>query len=204
MSAHDTQKNGIEYKIENVVATADFKTEINLVRMARKLVEAEYNPERFPGLIFRIKEPRATFLVFTTGKTVITGVKNPEFTEEVMSKLSETLRDTGIKIEESEYTVQNIVASGDLENRVDLNMAAIAMEYAMYEPEVFPGLIYRMQKPKCVFLIFAGGKVICVGSKSKENLDAAMTNILEDVEKAGVIIEPGGAEKNEFKKLSFI
>jgi transcription initiation factor TFIID TATA-box-binding protein len=77
--------------------------------------------------------------------------------------------------------VQNIVASGDLKCNIDLNLAAVVMEYSMYEPEVFPGLIYRMQTPKTVFLIFSPGRIVCTGAKSKAMVAEAVAQLYQIV-----------------------
>jgi transcription initiation factor TFIID TATA-box-binding protein len=65
-------------------------------------------------------------------------------------------------------------------------MAAVVMESAMYEPEVFPGLIYRMADPKTVFLIFSTGKIVCTGGKNEEMVAAAIRKLSEEVREYGV------------------
>ena len=144
---------GIDYKIENVVATVvvEITEKIDLNIIARKHADVEYNPERFPGLVMRILKPKATILIFSTGKMVVTGMRKASEADRVVEKVLKNIRKAGIKVSNPEITIQNIVASGDLHTNIDLNMAAIVMEFAMYEPEVFPGLIYRMPDPKTVF-----------------------------------------------------
>ncbi len=181
------------YKIENVVATVtlEIKENLNLMEIARKYPDVEYNPERFPGLIMRIKEPKATILIFSTGKLVVTGLRAASEAESVVTQALDRLRACDIEIPKPEIIIQNIVASGDLNCMVDLNMAAVVMEYSMYEPEVFPGLIYRMQVPKSVFLIFSTGRIVCTGAKSKEVVAEAVEKLY------GVVREYGVAKENE-------
>ena len=100
----------------------------------------------------RVEKPNGTALVFSTGKMVITGLRKESEAPKVVQKIIKNIKKIGIIIKNPIITIQNIVASGDLHTNIDLNMAAVVMEYAMYEPEVFPGLIYRMQNPKTVFL----------------------------------------------------
>lgn len=171
-NSDDEQEHEIDYKIENVVATVVVSVEdkIDLTTIARKHVDVEYNPERFPGLVMRIEEPRATILIFSTGKMVVTGMRRASEAEAVVDKAIKNIKLAGVEIGEPEITIQNIVASGDLHTHVDLNMGAIVMESAMYEPEVFPGLIYRMKDPKTVFLIFSTGKIVCTGIKERSFL----------------------------------
>ena len=181
-------EEGLDYKIENVVATVtvEITEKIDLNQIARKHAEVEYNPERFPGLVMRIEKPRATILIFSTGKMVVTGLRKAIEAERVVDKVVKNIRKAGIKLSNPEITIQNIVASGDLHTNIDLNMAAIVMEYAMYEPEVFPGLIYRMQDPKTVFLIFSTGRIVCTGAKQKEIVRDAVKKLNQQVRELGV------------------
>jgi len=193
-----------DYKIENVVATVEVEIteKINLNEIARKHVDVEYNPERFPGLVMKISEPKATFLIFSTGKMVVTGLRRADEASPGVEKVIKKIKKAGIKVANPKITIQNIVASGDLHTNIDLNMAAIIMEYAMYEPEVFPGLIYRMQEPKTVFLIFSTGRIVCTGAKNKEVVREAVLNLNREVRELGI------AKKNladsEYEDVSFI
>jgi transcription initiation factor TFIID TATA-box-binding protein len=101
-----------------------------------------------------------------------------------------------------EITIQNIVASGDLHTFIDLNKAAIIMENAMYEPEVFPGLIYRMPDPKTVFLIFSTGKVVCTGAKNKKSVKEAIIKLNREVRELGITQKD--AESSEYQDITFI
>lgn len=176
------------YKIENVVATVTLKIpeKIDLNIIARKYADVEYNPERFPGLVMRILKPKATILVFSTGKMVVTGMRRADEAEAVVEKVMKRLHKAKIDVSEPEIVIQNIVASGDLHTNIDLNLAAVVMEYAMYEPEVFPGLIYRMQDPKTVFLIFSTGRIVCTGGKTKEIVKNAVKKLSIQVREYGI------------------
>jgi transcription initiation factor TFIID TATA-box-binding protein len=194
----------LDYKIENVVATVvtEITEKIDLTKIARKFEDVEYNPERFPGLVMRITDPKATFLIFSTGKMVITGLRRADQASLGVKKIVKSIKKAGINVSNPEITIQNIVASGDLHTFIDLNMAAIIMENAMYEPEVFPGLIYRMKDPKTVFLIFSTGKVVCTGAKNKKFVKEAFIKLNHKVRELGI------AQKNEenleYKDVSFI
>lgn len=194
----------LDYKIENVVATVvvEITEKIDLNQIARKLPEVEYNPERFPGLVMRIEKPRATILIFSTGKMVVTGMRKAEEAPRVVEKVLKNIRKADIKVANPEITIQNIVASGDLHTNIDLNMAAIVMEFAMYEPEVFPGLIYRMQDPKTVFLIFSTGRIVCTGAKNKEIVRDAVLKLNQQVRELGVAKKDMG--DTEYQDITFI
>ena len=195
------------YKIENVVATVvlDIVEKIDLNIIARRYADVEYNPERFPGLVMRIEKPKATILVFSTGKMVVTGMRRADEAEAVVKKVIHRIKKAKIEVSNPVITIQNIVASGDLHTQIDLNLAAVVMEFAMYEPEVFPGLIYRMQDPKTVFLIFSTGRIVCTGGKTKEIVAEAVKKLSFEVREQGVTKEEGDFESNEFdEEFSFL
>jgi len=194
----------LDYKIENVVATVvvEITEKIDLNQIARKHAEVEYNPERFPGLVMRIEKPRATILIFSTGKMVVTGMRKAQEAPQVVEKVVKNIRKAGIKVANPEITIQNIVASGDLHTNIDLNMATTVMEFAMYEPEVFPGLIYRMQEPKTVFLIFSTGRIVCTGAKNKEIVRDAVLKLNQQVRELGVAKKDMG--DTEYQDITFI
>jgi transcription initiation factor TFIID TATA-box-binding protein len=203
-----SSEDQFEYKIENVVATVsvDLEEKMDLNVIARKYTDVEYNPERFPGLVMRIQNPKATILVFSTGKMVVTGLRDASEAEKVVNDVIKRIAKCKIKISNPQIIIQNIVASGDLKCSIDLNMAAVVMEYSMYEPEVFPGLIYRMQDPKTVFLIFSTGRIVCTGGKTKEIVAQAVEKLYHAVREYGVAREPG--EEDEFdedeEEMSFL
>jgi len=197
-------ENDADFKIENVVATVvvQITEKIDLNQIARKLPDVEYNPERFPGLVMRILKPKATILVFSTGKMVVTGMRHAYEAPKVVEKVIKNVKKAGIKVTDPVITIQNIVASGNLHTNIDLNMAAITMDNAMYEPEVFPGLIYRMAEPKTVFLIFSTGKIVCTGAKNKEIVREAVKKLFKQVREYGVAKDDLG--KVEYQDLAFI
>jgi len=197
-------EEGLDYKIENVVATVvvEITEKIDLNVIARKHADVEYNPERFPGLVMRILKPKATILIFSTGKMVVTGMRKASEADRVVEKVLKNIKKAGIKVSNPEITIQNIVASGDLHTNIDLNMAAIVMEYAMYEPEVFPGLIYRMQDPKTVFLIFSTGRIVCTGAKRKEIVKEAVRKLNIQVRELGVAKKELG--DTDYQDITFI
>ena len=194
----------LDYKIENVVATVimEITEKIDLTKIARKFEDVEYNPERFPGLVMRITDPKATFLIFSTGKMVITGLRRADQASAGVKKIVKSIKKAGINVSNPVITVQNIVASGDLHTFIDLNMAAIVMENAMYEPEVFPGLIYRMKDPKTVFLIFSTGKVVCTGAKNKKFVKEAFIKLNEKVRELG--IAKINEENIDYQDITFV
>ena len=181
-----------EWKVENVVATVVVELgasgeKINLNQIAHKYPDCEYNPERFPGLVMRVVDPKATILVFSTGKMVVTGLRAATEAEAVVNSVIKKMIQAKVDIKsEPVITIQNIVASGDLHTHIDLNEASVIMENAMYEPEVFPGLIDRMAEPKTVFLIFSTGRIVCTGAKTKEIVGEAVQKLVLQVKEYGL------------------
>ena len=169
--------------IQNVVASINLFTTIDLVTAYQTLIDDDdlfvsYNPETFPGLILKIKKPKISSLVFSSGKLVLTGAKSTNMVHEGVQQMIKILRTVGTKItEEPEIIVQNIVASGHFNHRtINLELAALWLEHSMYEPEQFPGLIYRLAEPKTVLLLFQSGNLVCTGAKTEEQVRQAVEN----------------------------
>lgn len=208
MSPKETNEENeekLDFKIENVVGTVKVQSEgkLDLVHISRKIPDVEYNPERFPGVIMRIENPRATFLIFTTGKMVLTGLKKASQAQAAVDKALKKLNKTGVKVWDPEIAIVNIVASGDLKVHVDLNMAALVMEYAMYEPEVFPGLIYRLQDPRAVFLIFSTGKIVCTGIREESAVGPAVEKLKKEIEELDLTVDTEYSGQ-EYQDITFL
>jgi len=143
----------------------------------------EYRPKRFPGLVFRLKKPKTATLIFSTGKMVCTGAKSEKMARSAVKKVVRELKNNGIIIlGKPKIVIQNIVASANLHGKIDLETAADIMENVMYEPEQFPGLIYRMGEPKVVMLLFASGKLVCTGAKHEDMVREAVEKLHEILE----------------------
>ena len=169
--------------IENVVASAILKQRIDLNSVVKAFPSVEYRPEQFPGLIFRLKTPKTATLIFSSGKMVCTGAKSEKQAKKAVRKVVQELEDNGILIvKEAVIIVQNIVASASLGGKIDLEKSAFTLGRTMYEPEQFPGLIYRMSEPKVVILLFASGKLVCTGAKKEEMVYEAVNKLHELLE----------------------
>lgn len=170
--------------IENVVASATLNQKVDLNAVVKGYPGVEYRPEQFPGLVFRIKRPKTATLIFNSGKMVCTGAKSEKEACRAVMKVIKELKKGGIIIiSKPELKIQNIVSSAILGGTVDLEKAAYMLGHAMYEPEQFPGLIYRMEDPKVVILQFASGKLVCTGAKKEQDVYVAVDklhSILED------------------------
>jgi len=155
----------------------------------KKFPGVEYNPEQFPGAVFRIKNPKASTLLFSTGKMVCTGSKSSVLAVKAVNRVVKELRKGGIKIKkDAVVTVQNIVSSINLGGRVHLELAARTLPRSMYEPEQFPGVIHRMLDPKTVILIFASGKLVCTGAKTEKDVYRSVNNLHSMLEEKDLMI----------------
>jgi len=167
-----------DVKIQNVVATATLDQKINLLDIMKVFRNVEYRPKQFPGLVFRLKRPKTATLIFTTGKMVCTGAKSEKQARSAVKKVVMELKTNGIIIlGKPKIVIQNMVASANLHGKIDLEAMSDALENVMYEPEQFPGLIYRMTEPKVVLLVFASGKLVITGAKRKEQVHEAVEKI---------------------------
>ncbi|HDJ97271.1 MAG TPA: TATA box-binding protein, partial [Thermofilum sp.] len=129
-------------------------------------------------------------LIFSSGKLVCTGAKSESDVYKAVKNIIKLLKNHGIEIKsEPIIEIQNIVASAKLRAQVDLEMAAFELEGAMYEPEQFPGLIYRMKEPKVVLLIFSSGNIVCTGARKESQVKEAVDKIYEILKERGVLIE---------------
>ncbi len=177
-------------KIENVVASTAIGTKLDLNEVIRVLDGADYNKERFPGVVYRTASPKTAALIFGSGKIVCTGAKSIEDVSVGLSKVFEKLKAMGIRItKKPEITIQNIVASADLGRVLNLNAIAIGLglENIEYEPEQFPGLVYRLSNPKVVMLLFGSGKLVVTGGKKPEDAEAAVEKIVVELDGLGLI-----------------
>lgn len=168
------------FKIENVVSTTKLSEHFDLNNIKSILDGAEYKKRKFPGLIYRINEPRAVFLLFNSGKVVCTGCKSIENAKSAFDKLYRKLVELGVDVQSSyEVSVQNIVASADIGHLLNLNAVTLGfgMENVEYEPEQFPGLVYRMDIPKVVILLFGSGKLVITGGKSPSDCNNALIQL---------------------------
>lgn len=182
-------KNSEVIDIQNVVTSCDLGSNIDLEALAEDLPKSQYNASQFPGLIFRSQKPKATILIFRSGKVVCTGAESVEATEQAFEILTNEFDKIGLKYDEPEITVQNIVASSDLNKQLNLNAIAIGLglENTEYEPEQFPGLIYRSEDMETVTLLFGSGKIVVTGGTTNDSIITATENIREELENLSLL-----------------
>lgn len=175
-------------KVENVVVSCDTHTKFALETLAAKLPDAEYSPESFPGLVYKAEKPKSRMLVFSTGKIISTGAKSFEQAKDAIRTALAVFRKSGIKVSRKlDAKVVNIVASADLGTALELNAIVFGLDNCEYEPEQFPGVVHRLDKPKVVFLLFSSGRIVVTGGKSLEEVRRGIRKLREELRAAKII-----------------
>jgi len=174
--------------IQNVVSAATLKQKVDLNAVVKSFPGVEYRPEQFPGLVFRLKKPKTATLIFNSGKMVCTGAKSEKESRRAVMTVVKELKKSGIIIiSKPDLKVVNIVASAGLGGKIDLEKAVSTLGKTMYEPEQFPGLIYRMDEPRVVILLFASGKLVCTGAKKEQDVYDAVHKLHASLEEQKLI-----------------
>ncbi len=170
-------------EIQNVVASASLHHDIPLEKVTITLPNTEYNPEQFPGLVLRLAKGK-TALIFSSGKIVCTGAKSEAEVGETVKMIIKELKKVKINIRKKpDITIQNMVASGDVNMKLNLDRLAFKLENAEYEPEQFPGLVYKVPNSHITFLLFGTGKIVCTGAKNEKEIKDAVTKLVKTLKK---------------------
>jgi len=175
-----------EVIVENIVASTSFADKLDLDVIAQSLEEAEYEPEQFPGLVYRLSNPKTATLLFRSGKANCTGAKNVEDVKKTVDIIADKLRKLGVEVykdKDLKIVIQNIVAISDLGTELNLNEVAmgLGLENVEYEPEQFPGLVYRIRDPKVAMLLFGSGKIVCTGARQTEDVSKAVEKLSQEL-----------------------
>lgn len=178
------EKHKYDVSIVNIVVSTSLEHDIPLEKMAATLSNTEYNPEQFPGLVIRIKEPKTSALIFSSGKVVCTGAKNLEEVDRSLQQIIKSLEKINVKITvKPKIKIQNVVASGNIYKDLNLNDLAMQLENTEYEPEQFPGLVYKLIDARATFLLFSNGKIVCTGTRGEDEVDVAVNALIDRLNK---------------------
>ncbi len=165
--------------VQNVVASVDLHHDLPLEKIIATLPNTEYNPEQFPGLVLRLPNGR-TALLFSSGRAVCTGAKSRADIERTVELIKKELAKVKIKItKKADIEIQNIVAAGDINMRLNLNKLAFKLENSEYEPEQFPGLVYKLPNSNLTFLLFGTGKIVCTGGRSLKEIKNGVKRLVK-------------------------
>jgi transcription initiation factor TFIID TATA-box-binding protein len=175
-------------KIENIVGTGNLNIEVDIPVLANDLEahEVTYNPDNYHGLYVRLDESGPLVTVYRTGKYIVTGADSETELFDTKDRFLSLLHETGVldHSEDDSFGVNNIVCTGDIGYSVDLNQLSIALglERIEYEPEQFPGLVYRPEDHPCVILLFGSGKCVVTGAPTLDTAEAAFNHIRNRVD----------------------
>ncbi|CAF0979267.1 unnamed protein product, partial [Brachionus calyciflorus] len=177
-SVPSTVESHLQPTLQNIVSTVNLGCPLELKKIALYARNAEYNPKRFAAVIMRIRSPRTTALIFSSGKMVCTGAKSEEDSRLAARKYARIIQKLGFDAKFMDFKIQNIVGSIDVGFCLRLEcFHTCHSQFSSYEPELFPGLIYRLHEPKVVLLIFVSGKVVITGAKLRTEINEAFEKI---------------------------
>ncbi|MEI7857188.1 MAG: TATA-box-binding protein [Methanomicrobiales archaeon] len=183
----DDKKHG-SLKIENIVASGVIADSIDLMEISKKIENCELNTKRFPGAVYRIVDPKIAVLIFSSGKVVMTGLRSQQALGEGLRIIRTSLGDAGVEtLKEPRIAITNMVCSYNHGKSINLNKVVITLnlENIEYEPEQFPGLVYRIREPKIVALLFSSGKIILTGGKNMEDIRKGLDFLEQKLESIG-------------------
>ncbi|CAI5718472.1 hypothetical protein KXD40_000153 [Peronospora effusa] len=169
------ERLNLQVNIMNVVGTVDVKTPLDLKTIALHARNAEYNPKRFSAVIMRLRDPKTTALIFGSGKIVITGGTSEESCRLAARKFTRVIQKLNFPAKFTEFKVRNVMGTCDI--RFPIRLEGLLNDHARfssYEPELFPGLIYKLVEPKLTLLIFVSGKIVLCGARDSSHLHQAI------------------------------
>ena len=203
-----TMENEFSLKVQNIVAFTALGTPVPLKEL-EGVENTEWNPETFPGLIYRMKNPKAAALIFPQGKIVCTGTRSLEDLATAMHKIVDRIREAGIAMPDKFTTrVENIVACTKIDAVLNLEEIAFALENSEFEPESFPGLVYRVTEPRVAFLLFKSGRIVCAGARDVGSIHKALRKFKKHLEGIGIkvvperleTVDPGAVGNDPYKR----
>ena len=163
--------------IQNVVSTCKISvTNLNLHEIAQNIPNSYYKPNKFNAVVIKYIDPKATIMLFNSGRLVCTGAKTLSDNKMACEKTAVLLNTHNI----SEYTIQNIVGSGNMGKCIDLiGLTKMHRKIVQYEIELFPGANLHFPDSKATAILFTTGKFIITGIKHESDLYAFHNRILE-------------------------
>jgi transcription initiation factor TFIID TATA-box-binding protein len=182
---------GVWTQTQNVVVSANIHRDLPLEKLATKLERVEYNPEQFPGLILKMDNPKASSLLFSSGKIICTGTKSIGEARKAIAAIVKKLNSIGLRVtKKADIEIQNMVASGSVGAKLNLNEIVFKFENTEYEPEQFPGLVYKLPDSHITFLLFGTGKIVITGAKSEKEIEESVYILRDQLKKGGELGEP--------------
>jgi transcription initiation factor TFIID TATA-box-binding protein len=179
-----------DMKIENIIAYAQIADNLDIMKLSESSTDFKYNPDEFNGLTLKFDFPKTAILILTTGKAICTGATNMNEVETSFKRLINKIKNVGLEIKAKPIIeTQNVIVSTDLEK--DLNLSSISkgllLENVSYEPDKFPGLIYKIDDFGAILVLFSSGKIVCTGGKNMDNASKAIKMMKVKLSSLGAI-----------------
>jgi transcription initiation factor TFIID TATA-box-binding protein len=189
------------FQLQNVVATFNIGIDrVDLRDLALTRPFIEYNPHKFAAATMRIASPRTTALAFASGNMVCTGAKNEALSRLASRKYVRLLQKHDVPVSFRDFKIQNIVAATNVQRTIKLNELAQAYgPYVSYEPDLFPGLVFRTTAPKLVFLIFRSGKIVITGAKERAQIASTYDKLYQNVIKHFFDVVGSSSSSSEYR-----
>lgn len=160
-----------DIEVVSISASGNLHREVDIQKLANEvpLPISNYNPEQ-NAAFFRFEEGGELLILYVSGKYILRGGNDFDNMYKINDKFIDVLCNSGLSINDPSLEVKNVVAVGDLEQEINLNALAVelGLEETEYEPEQFPGLIFRPSESRCVLLVFSSGKVVITGGQSRQ------------------------------------
>lgn len=189
------------FELQNVVATFNLGVDhLDLRAIALRKPFIEYNPQKFAAATLRIRKPRTTALAFASGNMVCTGAKTETEARLAGRKYVRILQKHGIPVSFRNFKIQNIVASAEIPHCLKLMELSRAYgPYVSYEPDLFPGLVFRTTSPKLVFLLFRSGKIVITGARCREEIESTFTSLFYGIVVKFIDYEDTSASSSDYR-----
>tara|TARA_R110002012_G_scaffold134072_1_gene287301 strand:- start:7020 stop:7550 length:531 start_codon:yes stop_codon:yes gene_type:complete len=171
-----------KYSVVNMVATARLGEHFDLLDISDDL-EIRYSPEQFPGMSIKLKSPKVCVNLFRSGQAVVTGAKKESDIKSAFTQVMTLLKDYE-PFDTLNYSISNVVVTIDYGKELNLSHLTISLPMVRteYEPEQFPGLIFRLKDPLSVCLIFSSGKCVITGNTSVDEAEKAVSSLKEELD----------------------
>tara|TARA_B110000091_G_C13811802_1_gene475497 strand:+ start:417 stop:1112 length:696 start_codon:yes stop_codon:yes gene_type:complete len=189
------------FELQNVVATFNLGVDhLDLRAIALHKPFVEYNPQKFAAASLRIRKPRTTALAFASGNMVCTGAKTEIESRLAGRKYVRLLQKHGIPVSFRDFKIQNIVASAEIPHALKLvDLSRAYGPYVSYEPDLFPGLVFRTTSPKLVFLIFRSGKVVITGAKNRKEIEKTWSMLFHGIVQKFIDYEDTSSSSSDYR-----
>ena len=160
-------------RIVNVVATGYLGAPLNLSEIVDKLDNVAYNPHKFGAAVYRLQDPKASFLLFSSGKFVCTGTTSVSMARDSAQRMVQSIQLVNqLPVSLTLFTIRNIVGTINIGFQINLEQFYDSKgANCIYEQEFFPGLKFRpIKKESKTVLVFISGKIVITGCKKEEEI----------------------------------